>query len=151
MKIAVMVATKKIVVGISGVWLENICMSFNYSHLDQGFRICNFHDILHPGQCDGVSLEINNGHGAFNFSTCLLQDKPSLRLKKDIGTKKEWIVPTGCVAKYHCDNDFLKMKPALEIRCENGTMKSLQGNVQERDTVCTTGISTVFIYSISDV
>ena len=116
-----------------------------------GFRICNFHDILHPGQCDGVSLKIKNGHGAFNLSTCLLQDKPALRLKKDIGTKKEWIVPTGCVAKYHCDNEFLKMKPALEIRCENGTMKSLQGNVQERDTVCTTGISAVFIYSISNV
>ena len=30
MKIVVMAATKKIVVGISGVWLENICMSFNY-------------------------------------------------------------------------------------------------------------------------
>ena len=30
MKIVVMAATKKIVVGISGVSLENICMSFNY-------------------------------------------------------------------------------------------------------------------------
>ena len=85
------------------------------------------------------------------MDTCLLQNKPAQALKKEIGTKNEWIVPTGCVAKYHCDNQFLKMEPALEIRCENGTLKSLQGNVQERNTVCATGISAVFIYSISNV
>lgn len=89
------------------------------------------------------------------MSKCLLANKPLQSLKskypeKEIGTKKEMIVPTGCVVEYRCDNQFLNSKPALEIVCENGTLKSLQGNLREKDTVCT-GIPTVFIFSIFNV
>ena len=97
-----------------------------------------------------MSLKINNGHGAFNLSTCLLQNKPSQNLKKEIGTKQDWIVPTGCVVKYHCNDQLMEMKPALEIVCENGTMKSLRGNEQQKDTVCT-GTSPMFSFSIFNV
>ena len=115
--------------------------------------MCNFHDILHPGECDGIFMAIPNGPGEFNHKRCVLPQETVLKFKSpetEIPTKREAIVPTGCVVKYHCSNQPLRTSPALEIICENGTLKSLQGNMREKDTVCT-GIPSVFIFSTFNV
>ena len=94
-------------------------------------------------------MAIPNGPGEFNDKGCKLPHKTVLEFKspnKEIPTKREVIVPTGCVVKYRCSNQPLRTTPALEILCENGTLKSLQGNEKEKDTVCT-GISAMFVFS----
>ena len=88
-------------------------------------------------------MTIPDGHPEFKRS-CLKTGRID-DLRSD-GTNRV-IVPTGCVVEYYCSKDFLKTKPALEILCENGTLKSLQGNEQEKDTVCI-GISAVFISNV---
>ena len=94
-------------------------------------------------------MAIPNGPGEFNNTGCVLPHETLLKFKSpntEIPTKREVIVPTGCVVKYRCSNQPLRTKPALEILCENGTLKSLQGNEKEKDTVCAS-ISAMFVFS----